>query len=75
MNAAKYAFPARSVGTVGLRLSVKGAGLSCAMVDDRMGSRGTAVRLEPRGMILSEVLAQRAGGNCAWMFGQHGTEV
>ena len=75
MNAAKHAFPAGSGGRVGLRLSMDGAGLSCAIVDDGVGSRGTGGRIGSRGMILTDALAQRAGGNCAWVFGQHGTEV
>ena len=75
MNAAKHAFTARAGGSVGLRLSMQGAGLSCAIVDDGVGSRGSPGRLGSRGMILSEAVAQRAGGHCAWVFGQHGTEV
>lgn len=75
MNAAKHAFPAGPGGSVAMRLSRTDAGLACVIVDDGVGSRNTSGRIGSRGMILTDALAQRAGGNCGWTFGQHGTEV
>lgn len=75
MNAAKHAFPAGPGGRVVLRLSRAETWLSCVVVDDGVGSRRTLRRIGSRGMILTDALAQRAGGRCAWVFGQHGTEV
>jgi hypothetical protein len=42
---------------MGLRLSMDGARLSCAIVDDGVGSRGTRGRIGSRGMILTIALA------------------
>lgn len=74
MNAAKHAFPTGPGGRVVLRLSRADTWLSCVIVDDGIGSGGTLGRIGSRGMILTDALAQRAGGRCGWVFGQYGTE-
>ena len=75
MNAAKHAFPGGPGGRVTMRLSRGGEWLSCVIADDGVGSRGTLSRIGSRGMVLTDALAERAGGRCGWVFGQQGTEV
>jgi two-component sensor histidine kinase len=75
MNAAKHAFPGGPGGSVTFRLSRVDTWLLCVIGDDGVGSRGKLGRVGSHGMTLAEALAHQAGGRCAWVFGQYGTEV
>jgi two-component sensor histidine kinase len=75
INVAKHAFPAGPGGRVAIRLSRAGDYVACSIVDDGVGGIAGPSRPGSRGMALIDSLAQEAGAQCRWVFGNCGTQV
>lgn len=75
INAAKHAFPAGTPGSIRVMLQRSGNRLSCAVVDDGTSRLSRDNCFNSQGMRLARDLAERAGGNCSWVFSPTGTEA
>lgn len=75
INAAKHAFSPDTTGNIRVLLGRSADRLSCTVSDDGAATLSHDDCFTSQGMCLARDLAQRAGGNCNWVFNPTGTEA